>query len=130
VDADKLARALADRFQRIVPEGFYVREADGVLWYAADAPVYDGGKTGNYVVDTLDNGGDAAEEQVASCAWFALSELQDYADETSTKPWPGERTTPVPLPGAAVIERKLYLWFGDADAPVLECEPIDLASLD
>ena len=28
------------------------------------------------------------------------------------------------------IEGKLHLWFGDADAPVLELEPIDLASLD
>jgi hypothetical protein len=30
VDSDKLARALADRFRRIVPEGFFVWEADGV----------------------------------------------------------------------------------------------------
>ena len=58
----------------------------------------------------------------------ALDELQDFVDEESALPWPGERT--VPRAHAEVIGTKLHLWFGDADAPVLECEPIDLTLLD
>ena len=37
MDSIKLARALADRFQRIVPEGFHVWEDDGMLWYSVDS---------------------------------------------------------------------------------------------
>jgi len=129
VDSDKLARALADRFQRIVPEGYHVYETDGMLWYHADpnAPFYGGGAAGCYIAENLCHG-DTVEERVAWCAEHALDELQDFVDEASTEPWPCERT--VPRAHAAVIEGKLHLWFGDVDAPVLECEPIDLATLD
>lgn len=114
MDPDKLARALADRFQRIVPAGFDVDETNVRLWYLVDAPPH-------WV-------GDTAEEQVAWLAEHALSAFQDYVDETSAEPWPGTRT--VPRAHAAVIEGKLHLWFGDADNPILECEPIDLATLE
>ena len=72
--------------------------------------------------------GDTLEEQIAWCAENALGELQDFVDETSTEPWPGQHT--VPRAHAAVIEGKLHLWFGDASDPVLECEPIELARLE
>jgi len=129
VDSDKLARALADRFQRIVPEGFHVYETDGMLWYhgRSSPDDYGGGVAGCYIAENLRNG-DTVEERVAWCAENALDELQDHVVEHSTKPWPGERT--VPRAHAAVVEGKLHLWFGDVDAPVLECEPIDLATLD
>lgn len=129
MDPGKLARALADRFGRIVPEGFHVWEADGVVWYRSvpDMPYYGGSGSGSYIEQNLHNG-DSVEERVAWCAEWVLGELQDLVDETSTEPWPGERT--VPRAHAAVIEGQLRMWFGDADNPVLECEPIDLASLD
>ena len=130
MDSEKLARALADRFQRIMPQGYYVHETGGILWYEADAPVHGDGSLGSYITEDLNSGGDTVEEQVTWCAEHALSELQDYLDETSTEPWPGERTLPVPKAHAAVIEGKLHMWFGDADAPVLKFAPIGLASLD
>lgn len=106
MDSDKLARALADRFARIVPEGFRVYEAEGRLWYHADTPVrgYGGSLVGSYITENLDSGGDTVEEQVAWCAEHALSELQDYVDETLAEPWPGVRI--VPLPHASVTGGK------------------------
>jgi hypothetical protein len=82
VDADKLALALADRFQQIVPEGYYVRETDGMVRYS---DVYGSFTSGSYIAENLRNG-DTAEERVARCAEHALDELQDYVDETSTEP--------------------------------------------
>lgn len=127
MDPDKLARALADRFQRIVPESYLVREDEGVVRYFRYVPSFRGSGSGSFMAPNLHNG-DTFEERVAWCAEHALDELQDFVDETSTEPWPGERT--VPRAHAAVVEGKLHMWFGDADAPVLECEPIELASLD
>jgi hypothetical protein len=36
VDADRLTESLASRLAAIVPDGFHVRAADGMLWYSAD----------------------------------------------------------------------------------------------
>jgi hypothetical protein len=43
---------------------------------------------------------------------------------TWPEPWPGDRTAP--CAHAKVVGDHLHLWFGDADAPLLECEPIKL----
>ena len=43
---------------------------------------------------------------------------------STIEPWSGERT--VPSAHARVVGTTLHLWFGGADAPDLECEPIDL----
>jgi hypothetical protein len=121
-----LARALSDRLHRIVPKGFHVWEADGLLRYSADSPVYGGGASGSYIAENLHNG-DTMDERICWCAEYVLGEFQDFVAETTTEPWPGGRT--MPSAHARVIGNKLHLWFGDADAPVLECEPIDLALL-
>lgn len=128
VDPDKLARALADRFQRIVPAGYYVREENGVIWYAADAPLHGHDSNASYFTETFDSYGQTAVERIAGSAEHAMNELQDFVDESSTEPWPGKRT--VPRAHAAVRHGMLHIWFGDADAPELECEPIELASLE
>ena len=97
-------------------------------WYSADSWVsgYSGGIAGSYIAENLGNG-ETPEERIRWCAEHALDELQDFVDEESALPWPGERT--VPRAHASVIGDKLRLWFGDADPPVLECEPIDLTLL-
>ena len=129
VNSIELARALADLFQRIVPEGFHVWEDDGMLWYSADSAVsgYGGGMSGSYIAENLGNG-ETMEERIRWCAEHALDELQDFVDERSAQPWPGDRA--VPRAHAIVVGTMLHLGFGDADAPILECEPIDLTLLD
>jgi hypothetical protein len=36
VDADLLAHALAEQLAGMVPDGFHVQAADGMMWYSAD----------------------------------------------------------------------------------------------
>jgi hypothetical protein len=127
MDAKRLAELLAQRFDAIVPDGFHVSEQDGMLEYRVDssAALWPRGGSGSYIAENLGNG-DTMEERVRWCAEEVLGQLQDSVDLASGEPWPGDRT--VPRAHARVIDGKLHMWFGDAEKPVLECEPIDLTS--
>ena len=136
-DTDRLAEALANRPAAIVPDGFHVRAADGMLWYTADAgrfprqlSNYRAGQAGTHVRHNLQERGDTAEDSIAGVAAQALDELQDYVDEASHDPWPGTRTPPRPF--AAVRGQAIHLWYGwpDITSPVvLACEPIPFAEI-
>ena len=85
----------------IVPAGFHVEAADGMLWYSADPGRFPGqlgnyrvGRSGTYVRENFDAHGQTDEERIAGVAAQALDELQDYIDEATHDPWPGERTPP------------------------------------
>jgi hypothetical protein len=72
----------------------------------------------------------AAGERIASVAAQALSELQDYVDEATHEPWPGERTPPQAY--AEIRGAALRLWYGEPGAGgrvVLGCDPIPLADI-
>lgn len=121
IDADRLTEALADRLRSVVPDGFRVRAAAGMLWYSADRGRFPGqrsnfhvGTAGRYVRDNLKAHGKTAEDQVAGVAVQALDELQDYVDEASHDPWPGSRTPPRPF--AEVRSGMLHL--GTANRPL------------
>jgi len=119
---------LADRLQRIVPRGFAVF-ADGEMLRFSKHEGRIAGSSGSYVGANVDSRGSevAPAEKLAAACEVALDQLQDYVDEASTEPWPGART--VPRAHAAVRGDKIRMWFGDEEDPVLECEPIDLASV-
>ncbi len=137
IDADRLTEILADRLGAIVPDGFHVRAADGMLWYSADQGRFPGqlsnfrvGMAGTYVRDNLEAHGQTAARQAAGVAAQALDELQDYVDEASHDPWPATRTPPRPF--AEVRGGVLHLWYGESDVAgpvVLACEPIPLAQI-
>ena len=124
-----LTAVLADRLAAIVPAGFYVDAADGMLWYSADEGRFPGqqgnyqvGRAGTHIQDVY---GDADEENIADIAAQALDHLQDYVSEATHDPWPG--TTAQPRPNATVRDSTLYLWYGDQDNVILACEPIPLS---
>ena len=137
VDADALTLILADRLARIVPAGFHVEAGDGMLWYSADPGRFPGqqgdycvGMSGTYVRDNLEAHGETAEDRIAGVAAQALDELQDYVDEATHDPWPGDKTPPRAY--AQVRGAMLHLWYGGADIGgevVLACEPVSLAQL-
>jgi hypothetical protein len=137
VDADALALMLADRLGRIVPDGFHVEAGDGMLWYSADEGRFPGqsgdyiaGMSGTFVRENLEEHGETAADRVAGVAARALDELQDYVDEATHDPWPGEQTPPRAY--AQVRGAVLHLWYGGAgigDEVVLACEPISLAEI-
>lgn len=137
MDLDVFAVALARRMAAIVPAGFHVEAANGMLWYSADEGrfpgqlgTYEVGRAGTYVRDNFYAHGQTDEERIAGVAAQALDELQDYIDEATHDPWPGENTPPRAY--ARVRDRVLHLWYGGPDinsAPILACAPIPLAEL-
>jgi hypothetical protein len=135
VDADRLAELLADRLTAIVPPGFHVEAADGMLWYSADQGRFPGqqgdyrvGRAGTHVRANLGVHGDTDADHLVGLAAQALDELQDYISEATHDPWPG--TSSQPRPHARIRNSMLHLYYGDPDHPVLACPPIPLAALE
>jgi hypothetical protein len=138
VDADRLTQVLAGRLAAIVPEGFQVEASDGMIWYSADHGRFPGqqgdyrtGTSGTHVRLNFGVGDQTAGERLVRVAAQALSELQDYVDEATHEPWPGERTPPQAY--AEIRDAVLRLWFGEAGAAgrvVLGCDPIPLADIE
>jgi len=137
LDPDRFAAALADRLAAVVPDGFHVTVEDDMLWFRSDPGRFPG-QRGDYRVgasgiwpreDLLTCAGydDGAEDCPAGAARHALDVLQDYVAEATHDPWPGVRV--MPEPQAKVRGSALHLWYGPADAPVLACEPINLADI-
>ncbi len=121
----------------IVPAGFHAEASAGMIWYSADEGRFPGqlgdyrpGRSGTFVRDNFHAHGETDEDRVAGVAAQALDELQDYVDEASHEPWPGESSPPRPF--AQVRGGLLHLWYGwpDISSPViLACEPIPLAQI-
>jgi hypothetical protein len=134
VDADRLIAVLADRMSAIVPAGFGVDAADGMLRYSFGEGRLPGqlgdhraGTSGTHARANFGVYGDTDEDNITGLAVQALDELQDYVSEATHEPWPG--TIRQPRPHARVRDRALHLWYGDADRVVLACEPIPLAAI-
>ena len=124
VDPERLAVLLAERLNAVAPPGFRVEAAGGMLWYHAASPQWDGGTSGTYIRENFPDQLPLAE-RIRAVSEQALDEFQDFVDENSAEPWPGVRT--VPRAHAEVRGSWVYLWYGPADAPALECEPIEIA---
>lgn len=137
VDLDEFAAALARRMAAIVPDGFHVEAAEGMLWYSADSGRFPGqlgnyrvGRSRTHVHGNFNSHGLTDEERIAGVAAQALDELQDYVDEATHDPWPG--TNRPPQAYARVRDRVLHLWYGGPNVDsgiVLACEPIPLVDL-
>lgn len=137
VDLDKLTAVLAARMAAIVPAGFHVEAVGAMLRYTADEGRFPG-QTGDYqhggsgtdVGVNFFARGQTDDDRVAEVAAQALDDLQDYIDEGTHDPWPGQRTPPRAY--AQVRGPTLHLWYGGPDissGAVLACEPIPLAHL-
>jgi hypothetical protein len=145
--AGRLAALLAGRLAAIVPPGFHVDAADGMLWYSADEGRFPGqqgdyrvGRSGTHVRENLgvaeaDADADAitaitaitAAAVAVAVAVQALDELQDYVSEATHDPWPG--TTTQPRPHAEIRDAALHLWYAHPDNITLTCLPIPIAAL-
>ncbi len=132
MNGDELGRALEDRLTRLIPAGFrVVYSNDGVLRYSSDpgrvpgqTGSYQVGSSGTYVRDNFALWGEGDPEHIVGVCRQALDELQDYIDEATHDPWPGDRTPPRPY--AEIRGAEVVLGYGTPDTPVLECEPIRL----
>ncbi|HEY6294232.1 MAG TPA: hypothetical protein VIX15_01085 [Streptosporangiaceae bacterium] len=135
MDLDQLTAVLADRLAAVVPAGFHVAAADGMLWYSAEEGRFPGqsgnyrvGQAGTHVRDNFGAYGASDEENIVGVAVQALSELQDYISEATHTPWPG--TTSQPSPQGQILDSYLHLWYEDRDNAILACEPLPLTDVD
>jgi len=131
MDLDHLTVLLAERLSAIVPSGFRVAAADGMLWYSGGETGFPGqpgdhraGRAGTYVRDNFGIYGESEDENIVGIAVQALDELQDYISEAIHTPWPG--TSSQPRPHGRIIDSHLNLWYSDNDTAVLACDPIPL----
>jgi hypothetical protein len=121
----QLARSIAASIDAVLPPGFHcyadedsitIDEAEG-LW------------TTTPFGELVGRGGDEHEE-IAHAAWAVLNSVQDFVIEGKDfrgDNWPGPREGKLPLPGTAVINGKLEMWFGERAAPMLRLSSVDVA---
>ena len=120
--AVRLAAALAERLDVVVPRPFHVRAEGG--WIA----VYRGeewdGSTGVAAIVGDDDAGPEGiadkgaplAERVQAAAWAVLSSVQDAVSEATTEPWPVLPAGGLALPGTRADDESVYLWFGPETA--------------
>jgi len=121
MEADDLTRLLAERLTKIAPPGFRAVAEGAMLFYASrlgSAATDIGG-----IFDALED--EPLAERVCSACQTALDGFQDVVDEITTEPWPGTGGQ-VPPAYAEVRGSRVHMWYGSADLPVLECEPLEL----
>jgi len=126
-DAEQLAEELAERMREVVPSGIDVRADRGMLWFKdflwsalheQSPPI-----SGSYACQVLKKEGDPDNRLVEACS-HALDDLQDFVDQNTREPWPGQTT--VPSPGACIEGREVLLWYGHIEHPVLRLRPLPL----
>ena len=132
MDLDAFTVILARRLAAVVPAGFYVNAADGMLRYTCDEGRfpgqqgnYDCGEVGIFVRDNFSLHGETEADNIVGAATQALDALQDYVSEATHDPWPGTRSQPSPY--ARISGGTLQLGYGDPGDVVLGCAPIRLA---
>lgn len=135
--AEQITAGLARRLAAIIPDGFHLELADGILWFSGDdgrfpgqLGDYDLGRGASRVRDNLMLPGRTDEDRIVGMGRQALDDLQDFVSEASHDPWPGERAQPEAH--ARLRDRMLYLWYGGPDPgrdAVLAVEPLPIGDL-
>lgn len=121
MDSTRLAGELASRMADVVPREIRVSVEDDVLVFKADVRW----RSGSYACRWLNEGAAGPEDLIVEACWRAFDDLQDFVDETTTQPWPADHGTP-PRPAARIEDRRVIIWFGEPEAPVLVLEPLPL----
>ena len=113
----ELASRLAQRMQRVVPEGFHtVAEGVFIRFLSDNFPR----ESGTWVCELADRY--LEPEALAQAAWLALDDLSTFISEATTLPWPGQER--MPRPGTEIKEGRITLWYGDGQEPVLRLDAI------
>lgn len=125
----RLAEALAERLDAVVPSGFRVRAYQGLVC------LYHGSEFHgcNGVVGVLDHNSDVIARSVARAAVAVLSGIQDEVAHVTKDPWPRLPQGGMAMPGARLNGDQVLLWYGpqhDSEIEaVISLSPIDLEAL-
>lgn len=121
---DALAWAISERLQAVVPTGAFPNVSAGHVGYQLDI--------------LLDRPGVWDRDDLAMVSANVLDDAQDQITRDLKEGWPWamdgtpdtlDSAKDLPMPGAAVVSGELRLWYGDAEKPALELQPIGLAEL-
>lgn len=125
VSPKKLAVALTDRFEPVVPADLEITTRGACIRLAM---------VGTPWWSELDLawslGGGPHDETLPLAVEQALDGFQDDIAEVTTEPWPATAPEPMPEPFAEIHDGALLAGFGDPSAPVLSLEPIPLGELE
>lgn len=125
----RLAEALAERLDAVVPSGCRVRAYSGLV------NLYRGSEYwgGNVVVGVLDQRDAAFGKSIARAASGILSGIQDGVAHATKEPWPRLPQGGMALPGARDAGDQVVLWYGrDHDSEVnavISLVPIQMSEL-
>ena len=119
VNGQEVAVHLARTLDAVVPDGFKVEAREGHIRMFIPAR---GSWAVNGVAEIVEQAGDLEENIITAC-YSILDAVQDFVSEELTEPWPRRD---MPMPGAQIRGRRVELWYGDAETPILTLEPLDL----
>ena len=120
VDCEKLASALAERMQRVVPEGFVVLSRACFIHFQDQRS---GHRSGTYGCEYAASA--PSLDFLLIRVRQALDDLQTFISESTTIPWPG--THNLPTAHAHVEGDALRMWYSDGDKPLLRLDDIRLS---
>jgi hypothetical protein len=127
MDFDRLGEEMADRLNAVAPLGIHIRyQADGKLCYTYEFEgAYGNSSAGEHFRNNLGlRPGEPIEAWAREVCEAALDHFQDFVNEMTATPWPGEQT--VPSAHAELIGSEIVLFYGDPEAPTLRCGVIEL----
>jgi hypothetical protein len=130
--AVRLASALAERLDAVVPVPFHVR-AEGGLVASLIGAHYD---TISDVAGVLERDAEDSPfvERVLTVCHQVLNNVQDMIAEDTTEPWPRLPNGRMANPGTRADAELIYLWYGPdtsrEDGAVIILPPIALAALE
>jgi len=121
-----LATALADRIDRILPNGFQASATGTIVSLSTPAERALRDIDISLVLNHVDNLSDAAE----AAAWQVLNDFQDDVIDYLWEAWPTAEghTSPAGAYGE-MAQGLLTLGYRYSDSPVIDLEPIDLTAL-
>ena len=134
---ERLARAMADRLDAVMPAPVRVRAEGTVVGIIWPSRAWLGGSAASELVADPadeDEDGTPAADQLTTAAWAILSGVQDQVAEALREPWPPGADGRMAMPAVRVADGVLLLTFerGDAvgeESVMLALEPIPLADL-
>jgi hypothetical protein len=124
IDATKLARALAQRLEPVVPAEFGITSAGASVRLAIRSTPWWSEEDLRWMLE-----GGELEEQVCFAVWKSLDGFQDFIAREFTEPWPAASPGPMPEPFAQIVDGEVIAGYGDPQDPFVHLQPMRLRDL-
>ena len=118
----KLAAALAQRLNNIVPAPFHLSADNGHV-NIHNADVLD---TICYTPDIVEDESRDLTDLLETVTLSVLSSVQDIISEETRDAWPSTDGRTMALPDARIDAEAVHLWYGEEESPLVRLPPIRL----